>query len=73
MTEVGPEARRRAPRDPEVYLIRGSRINQIRCLPQRTRATPDRLIFEADVVERVRTLGGLFEPVLTLKQRLPAG
>jgi bifunctional non-homologous end joining protein LigD len=35
---------------------------------------PDRLIFEAgDVVERVRTRGDLFEPVLTLKQRLPAG
>ena len=35
---------------------------------------PDRLIFEAgDVIERVRKLGDLFEPVLTLKQRLPAG
>jgi bifunctional non-homologous end joining protein LigD len=35
---------------------------------------PDRLIFEAgDVVERVRRLGDLFEPLNTLKQRLPAG
>jgi len=35
---------------------------------------PDRLIFEAgDVVERVRRVGDLFEPLNTLKQRLPAG
>jgi bifunctional non-homologous end joining protein LigD len=35
---------------------------------------PDRLIFEAgDVIERVRKIGDLFEPVITLKQRLPAG
>jgi len=35
---------------------------------------PDRLIFEAeDVVERVRRIGDLFEPLNTLKQRLPAG
>lgn len=34
---------------------------------------PERLIFEApDVVKRVSKIGDLFEPVLTMKQRLPA-
>ena len=33
---------------------------------------PDRLRFEApDVIKRVQRLGDLFEPVLTMKQRLP--
>ncbi len=33
---------------------------------------PDLLVFEAsDVLERVKKIGDLFEPVLTLKQKLP--
>jgi bifunctional non-homologous end joining protein LigD len=39
----------------------------------RRRRRPEQLVFEASqVIERVRDLGDLFAPALTLRQRIPA-